>query len=110
MVPQIIKLSSETAFSLNPAATGKGSGFTGSEHHGGVLYLHHRLCSPGMPLDAAKCLAYCILSEVAELDTSVGGPIEMAIVTESGVEPFSGFDAYEEKRQQIVDAVRKLIY
>jgi hypothetical protein len=75
-----------------------------------VLYLHHRLYAPHMPIDSAKCLAYCVLSEVADLDNTVGGPIEMAVVAESGVEQFTGFDRYEQKRQRIVDAVRSLIH
>jgi hypothetical protein len=109
-VPQIVKLSSQNAFAYNPVATSEGYGFSGSEEHGGVLYLHHRLYSPGMPMETAKCLAYCILSEVAELDNTVGGPIEMAIVTESGVEPFSGSERYEKMRREIVATVRKLIF
>jgi hypothetical protein len=109
-VPGIIKLSSDFGFFYNPVATGKGYGFTGREQHGGVLYLHHRLYAPHMPIDSAKCLAYCVLSEVADLDNTVGGPIEMAVVAESGVEQFTGFDRYEQKRQRIVDAVRSLIH
>jgi 20S proteasome alpha/beta subunit len=108
-IPQIVKLSNQNSFIWNPVATGAGYGFTGREQHGGVLYLHHRLYLENMPMDSAKCLAYCILSEVAELDNLVGGPIEMAVVTESGVEPFTGFDRYEKKRQQITSTVRSLI-
>jgi 20S proteasome alpha/beta subunit len=105
--PQIIKLSSENTFMFNPL---EGFGFTGDVEHGALLYLHHRLYSPGLPLDTAKCLAYCILAEVADLDNSVGGPIEMAIVTESGVKPFTEFDRYERKRQQIHETVRSMIH
>jgi hypothetical protein len=108
-VPQIIKLSSHNTFMWNPVGTGHGYGFTGREQHGGVLYLHHRLYSLQLPLDAAKCLAYCILAEVADLDNSVGGPIEMVVIKPTGVESFTGFDAYEGKRQQVVDALRALV-
>jgi hypothetical protein len=110
-VPQIVKLSSENVFTWNPVATSKGYGFTGREEHGAVLYLLHRLYSPGMPMDEAKCLAYCILAEVADLDNIVDRPIEMAVLMESGLEPFpeSDFDRYDKKRQQIIQAVRTLI-
>jgi hypothetical protein len=109
-IPQIVKLSSQSGFSWNPVATLEGHGFTGREQHGGALYLHHRIYCEGMPLDSAKCLAYCIVSEVAESDSIVGVPVEMAIVTESGVEMFADFDRYEQKRQRIIEAVRSLIH
>lgn len=109
-IPQIVKLSSDTAFTLNPVATSEGYGFTGREEHGAVMYLHHRMYSQGMPMDRAKCLAYCILAEVADLDNIVGGPIEMATVTASGVEPFTDFVVYEQSRQRIAQAVRTLIH
>lgn len=105
--PQIIKLSSNNVFMWNPVGE---FGFTGREQHGGVLYLHHRLYSSQMPLDSAKCLVYCIISEVAELDNIVDGPIEMVVVTELGVEPFTSVDRYEKKRQQIIGAVRSMIH
>jgi 20S proteasome alpha/beta subunit len=109
-IPQIVKLSDDLGFSWNPVATSEGYGFTGREQHGGVLYLHHRLYSPGLPLDSAKCLAYCILSEVADLDNIVGPPIEMAIITESGTDLWTDFKRYEQKRHQIIGAVRSLIH
>jgi hypothetical protein len=74
-----------------------------------VLYLHHRFYYPWLSKDAGQFLAYCILAEVADSDNIVSGPIEMAIVTEHGVEPFTDFERYERKRQTVVSAVRSLI-
>jgi 20S proteasome alpha/beta subunit len=108
-IPQIVKLSSR-GFSWNPVATSEGHGFTGREHHGGALYLHHRLYCEGMPMDSAKCLAYCIVSEVADLDNIVGVPVEMAIVTESGAHMCTDFERYEQRRQEIIETVRSLIH
>jgi 20S proteasome alpha/beta subunit len=107
--PRIIRLSSYDTFTCNPVAIGNGYGFTGRTEHGAALYLHHRLYRHGMSLDEAKCLAYCLIAEVATLDNTVGGPIDMVVLTESGVEQFSDFDRYEKKRQQIVQTVRALI-
>lgn len=107
--PYIVKLSSRCRFGWNVVAPGKGYGFSGREQHGAVLYLHHRLYSPGMPMESAKCMAYCILAEVADSDNIVGFPIEMAIITKDGVGPFSGFDQYEQKRQSIISAVRAVL-
>ena len=108
--PQIIQLDSSTGFTWNPVATTKGYGFTGRENHGGVLYLHRRLFVREMKLDAAKCLAYCVLSEVADLDEVVGPPIEMAVITESGVAPITDFSRYERKRQQVIGAAQSIIH
>jgi hypothetical protein len=105
----IVKLSCRLGFSWNIVATEKGYGFSGRAEHGGVLYLHHRFYYPELTKDAGQFLAYCILAEVAESDNMVSGPIEMAIVTEHGVKPFTDFQRYERKRQNIVSAVRSLV-
>jgi hypothetical protein len=64
-----------------------------------------------MSLDAAKCLVHCVLQEVAKLDSGVGGPIEMLVLTEHCEVPFSDSDhgRYEKKRQQIRPTVKSLL-
>lgn len=105
--PQIVKLDSSLNFNYN-AITDEGFAFTGEEKHGGVLYLHHRFYRPRMPLEQAKLLAYCIVAEVADQDNSVGGPIEVEIITPNGSEPLRGSDIekYEQARQSLVATVR----
>jgi 20S proteasome alpha/beta subunit len=102
-IPQIIKLASGFDFGYNPMT--RGFAFTGEERHGGVLYLHHRFYRDGIPLEKAKLLGYCILKEVADLDTSVGGPIEIAIITENEAKPLTDLAKYEQKRQEIISKV-----
>ncbi len=61
-----------------------------------------------MPL---KYLVHCVLQEVTKLDSGVGGPIEMLVLTEHGEVPFSDSDhgRYEKKRQQIRPTVKSLL-
>jgi 20S proteasome alpha/beta subunit len=105
-VPQIVQLSSQWDFGCNYVATGSGYGFSGAREHGAVMYLHHRFYRPDMPLERAKLLAYCIIAETADLDNTVGGPVEMVIVTKNGVEPFTEEERYEQKRQQFIKQVK----
>jgi len=105
----IVKLSSDTEFSYVTSAVGNGYGFSGAREHGAVLYLHHRFYRNDMPLEQAKLLAYYIVAEVADLDNSVGGPIEMMVITKVGVEPFANIESYEQKRQQLTKQVRALL-
>lgn len=108
--PQIVKLDSRAGFNYN-AMTGQGFAFTGAESHGGVLYLHHRFYRPGMPLEQAKLLVYCMVAEVADQDNSVGGPIEMEIVTPACSGPLldSDIKKYEKVRQKLIATVAKRI-
>jgi len=108
-IPRIIKLAGDTWFVPNPAATGGGFGFAGDKEHGGLLYLHHRFYKDSMPLERAKLLAYCIVAEVAEMSNTVGGPIEMTVVTESGAQPFTDLEGYERKRQALLEKVRSFL-
>lgn len=105
--PQIVKLDTAANFNYN-AITDEGFAFTGSEEHGAVLYLHHRFYRPRMPLEQAKLLAYCIVAEVADQDNSVGGPVEVEIVTPNGSEPLrdSDIEKYGQARQRLVATVR----
>ena len=106
--PQIYQLSSFRSFSLKPRDV---YAFTGREFHGAALYLHHRLYrKEGMSMDSAKCLAYCALSEVADMDNMVGRPIEMVIITESGVEPLTDFARYEQKRKEVTAKLFDLLH
>ena len=104
--PQIVKLDSRSGFNYN-ALTDKGFAFTGAVEHGGVLYLHHRFYRPRMPIEQAKLLAYCIVAEVADQDNSVGGPIEIEIITPKDSRPLSDSDISrcERVRQKIIASV-----
>lgn len=108
-VPQIVKLSSQREFGYNHVATGSGYGFSGASEHGAARYLHHRFYRADMSLEQAKLLAYIIVAEVADLDNSVGGPIEMSIITKSGAEPFTDLGHYESRRQSLIQQVRALL-
>ena len=103
--PLLAKLSSRDRFSLNFPAW---FDFTGRQYHGAALYLHHRLASEGMPLEAAKRLVYCVLAEVAMLDNMCGTPIEMVVVTSDGIAnvPQAELEGYEETRKRVVDALQ----
>lgn len=105
--PQIVKLDSAANFNYNPI-TDEGFAFTGAKEHGAVLYLHHRFYRPRMPLEQAKLLGYCIVAEVADQDNSVGGPIEIEIITPKGSWPMrdSEIEKYEQARQSLVAKVR----
>jgi 20S proteasome alpha/beta subunit len=105
--PQIVKLDSAANFNYNPI-TDEGFAFTGSEEHGAVLYLHHRFYRPRMPLEQAKLLAYCIVAEVADQDNSVGGPIEVEVITPNGSQALrdSDIEKYEQARQSLIAKVR----
>ena len=61
-----------------------------------------------MPLEQAKLLGYCIGAEVADQDNSVGGPIEIEIITPKGSWPMrdSEIEKYEQARQSLVAKVR----
>jgi len=112
-IPKIIKLSSHCWFSWNSIGSAYGFGFSGRESHGAVLYLHHRLHTPRMPLESAKCLVYSALAEVAELDNIVGLPIQMVVVTRSGPAIEIGqteLNSYNEKRKRIVPALRSVLF
>jgi 20S proteasome alpha/beta subunit len=108
--PQIVKLDSRLGFSYN-AITDQGFAFTGAAEHGGVLYLHHRFYRPRMPVEQAKLLVYCVVAEVAAQDNSVGGPIEMEIITPHGSEALSESDIarYEKVRRKLIATAAKTL-
>lgn len=108
--PQIVKLDSRMGFSYN-AITDQGYAFTGVAEHGGVLYLHHRFYRPRMSIEKAKLLVYCIVAEVAAQDNSVGGPIEIEVITPRGSEALSNSDIvrYEKVRHDLIATVAKTL-
>ncbi len=55
-----------------------------------------------MPLEQAKLLAYCAVSEVAQFDNAVGGPIEMEVITPEGAGPITNLEKYENARQELI--------
>ena len=103
-VPQLVKLDSVSHFLPNPI-TGRGWAWTGADRHGGALYLHHRFYRDGMPLEQAKLLAYCIAAEVAHQDNTVGGPIEVEVITPEKSEPLRDLEKYENARQQMISKI-----
>ena len=108
--PQIVKLDSAGNFLYNPIST-RGFASTGATQHGAALYLHHRFYrdDPLMSLEQAKLLAYCVAEEVAELDNSVGGPIDLEVITPEGSRSFTDLAKYEAGRQEIVGGVRSFL-
>lgn len=109
-IPKIIKLNSWNHFCWNALATGCGYGFSGSKYHGAALYLQHRCYSENINLENAKCLAYCVVREVADMDSTVGGRIEMVVVTESGIEQFDGEKRYESRRKKLGNALKSALF
>lgn len=107
-LPQIVKLDVSSDFLWNPI-TGRDHAATGQERHGAAYFLHHRFYREGMPLEQAKLLAYCAASEVADLDGSVGGPIEMEIITPEGSGPLTDLHKYEKARQEIAGKVQSFL-
>lgn len=105
-LPQIVKLDITADFVWNPI-TGRDCAATGTERHGAAYYLHHRFYREGMPLEQAKLLAYCTAKEVADLDNSVGGPIEMEVITEEGSRALTDGEIrkYEKARQKLIGNV-----
>jgi len=99
--PQIIKLDMAGGFEYNPIY-GSGWASSGSEKHGAALYLHHRLYEDNLPLERAKFLAYLVATEVAEQDTSVGGPIEMVVVTPKGTTRIKNTKKYQAGRRDFI--------
>ena len=106
--PHIVKLDSNRDFNYNPI-TNEGFAFTGAVEHGAVLYLHHRFYRPRMPLEQAKLLAYCIVAEVADQDNSVGGPIEVEVISPNGSKPLRGSEIrkYENFRQDLISTFQR---
>jgi len=109
-VPQVVKLSSELRMSQNPI-TGRDMAATGAMRHGAAYYLHHRFYQEGLPLEQAKLLAYCTAAEVAEQDNSVGGPIEMELITPEGSRALTEEEIrkYEKARRELVGKVRSYL-
>ncbi len=107
-LPQIAKLDIADDFLWNPVTT-RDYAATGSENHGAAYYLHHRFYRDGMPLEQAKLLAYCIAKEVADLDNSVGGPLEMEVITPDGSHAFADFAKYEDGRQKTINGVASVL-
>ena len=103
--PLVVKLDIASDFLWNPV-TGRNYAATGAERHGAAFYLHHRFYREGMPLEQAKLLAYCAAAEVADLDDSVEGPIEMEIITPEGSRPLNDLKKYENARRGILEKVR----
>jgi len=107
-LPQIAKLDIADDFLWNPLTT-RDHAATGSESHGAAYYLHHRFYRDGMPLEQAKLLAYCIAKEVADQDNSVGGPIEMEVITPDGSHAFKDLEKYEAARKTMIDSVASIL-
>jgi 20S proteasome alpha/beta subunit len=103
--PEIVKLDAAGYFQWNPL-TYRGFCWSGVVTHGAALYLHHRFYNDRLSLEQAKLLAYCIAAEVADQDNSVGGPIEMEIITPDGSGPLTNLEKYEHVRQTLVATVR----
>jgi 20S proteasome alpha/beta subunit len=101
-VPQIVKLSSENLCPQNPI-TRRGYLSTGSaKEHGAAIYLHHRFYRDDLTLEQAKLLAYCMAAEVAQFDDTVGGPLEIEVITPEGSGPLTRLETYERARQEMV--------
>jgi hypothetical protein len=108
VLPELAKLDVANDFMWNPII-GTGSAASGSTEHGAMYYLHHRFYREGMPLEQAKLLAYCAVAEVADQDNSVGGPIEMEVITTEGSGPMTDIDKYERARQELIGQTRFLL-
>lgn len=104
--PQIVRLDSRTSFAYNPI-TRRGWAWAGAESHGAALYLHHRFYRDAMPLEQLKLLAYSIVAEVADQDNSVGPPIEMVVVTPTGLLAIEDPEKakYENARQRMIQGI-----
>lgn len=109
-IPQVVKLDIAGDFLWDPI-TGRSMAATGAKSHGAAYYLHHRLYREGMPLEQAKLLAYCAAAEVADQDNSVGGPIEVEVITPDGSHAMTEEDInkYEAARQEIVNKVTDFV-
>lgn len=107
-VPQIVKLDSTGNFIYNPI-TSRGFAWTGATEHGAALYLHHRFyrAEQLLTLEQAKLLTYCAAKEIADQDNTVGGPIEVEVITPNGSTPMTAgdIDKYERARQEIASRV-----
>lgn len=101
-VPQIVRLDSSgpTPFECSPV-TGSGWAWSGAFLHGAAIYLQNRFYRKDLTLEQAKLLAYCIAAEVAEQDNTVGGPIEVEVITPSGSSPLTNIEKYEAARQRL---------
>jgi 20S proteasome alpha/beta subunit len=108
-VAQIVKMSSDTLFAQNPI-TRCGYASTGSaKEHGAALYLHHRFYRDDLNLEQAKLLAYCTAAEVAEFDNSVGGPLEIEVITPEGSGSLTRLEVYAEARERLIGLVAEYI-
>jgi 20S proteasome alpha/beta subunit len=109
-VPQLVKLAAGMRLQQNPI-TGRDMAATGATRHGAAYYLHHRFYREGMQLEQAKLLAYCAAAEVADQDNSVGGQIEMEIITSEGSRALAEEERgkCEKARQEIISSVRTLV-
>lgn len=109
-LPQVVKLATELRLQQNPI-TGRDMAATGAMRHGAAYYLHHRFYREGMPLEQAKLLAYCAAAEVADQDNTVGGPIEVEVITPKGSRPLSDAEKakYEKARQRVIRSVRSFV-
>lgn len=103
-VPQIVKLDSSNYFAYN-SVTGRGYAWSGATEHGAAIYLHNRFYREELTLEQAKLLAYCIAAEVAQQDNSVGGPIEVEVITPTGTSALTGIEKYEQGRQEIANQI-----
>ncbi|HXR33250.1 MAG TPA: hypothetical protein VN830_06065 [Verrucomicrobiae bacterium] len=108
--PQIVKLDSANFFTQNPV-TGRDMAATGEARHGAAYYLHHRFYRERIPLEQAKLLAYCVAKEVADQDNSVGGPIEMEVITLKGSRPLMDTERekYEKAHREITSQVHSFL-
>ncbi len=104
-VPQIVKLDSAFDFQQNPISK-RGFAWTGEIMHGAALYLQHRFYREDLELEQAKLLAYCIAAEIADQDNSVGGPIEVEVITPDSSGPLTNLEKYEKARQDLLATVR----
>lgn len=109
-LPQVVKLATELRLQQNPI-TGRDMAATGAMRHGAAYYLHHRFYREGMPLEQATLLAYCAAAEVADQDNSVGGPIEVEVITPDGSRAMTDEDInkYETARKEIVSKVTAFV-
>jgi 20S proteasome alpha/beta subunit len=109
-VPRRVILSSGNRFSYRDVSRYEPA-WTGAVEHGAALYLHHRFHPRErlLSLEQAKFLAYCIVKEVADMDNTVGGQIEMEVITELGSKPFTDIERFENKRKILAETIRSAI-
>jgi 20S proteasome alpha/beta subunit len=109
-MPKIVKLSTATGFDYMEVGQSEPA-WTGAVEHGAALYLHHRFHPRErlLSLEQAKFLAYCIVKEVADMDNTVGGQIEMEVITELESKPFTDIERFENKRKTLAETIRSAI-